>query len=242
MRLPVLADGEEKPKVQCPLAPQARRTRPVLRRRAMPSSPGFADGWKHRSMVNGGVAGSRSGLPGAGASNWRSRISSLESDVAPAEDCARKVAEGGWRLDHAVENTAVPPARSASVVDAVAESQRGGDQVIILSPVLAARRCRRGRDDGRRCSLKPRCRARVAGRSRLGIGHQAVVIKDDADPVGIVLWQHLLSATLLSIAVFCSKTIIPDSEEHLFALSGGLSHALVRWIGAKEWRWGIEGV
>ena len=26
-----------------------------------------------------------------------------------------------------------------------------------------------------------------------GIGHQAVVIKDDADPVGIVLWQHLVS-------------------------------------------------
>ena len=30
-------------------------------------------------------------------------------------------------------------------------------------------------------------------------------------------------------SVFCSKTIIPDSEEHLFALSGGLSHALGRW-------------
>ena len=46
-----------------------------------------------------------------------------------------------------------------------------------------------------------------------GIGHQAVVIKDDADPVGIVLWQHLLGAPCFQ-AVFCSKTIIPDSEEH----------------------------
>ena len=35
-------------------------------------------------------------------------------------------------------------------------------------------------------------------------------------------------------AGFCSKTIIPDSQEHLFALSGGLSHALVRWIGLKD--------
>ena len=35
-------------------------------------------------------------------------------------------------------------------------------------------------------------------------------------------------------AVFCSKTIIPEAQEHLFALSGGLSHALVRWIGAKD--------
>ena len=26
-----------------------------------------------------------------------------------------------------------------------------------------------------------------------GIRHQAVVIKDDADPVGIGLWQHLVS-------------------------------------------------
>ena len=41
-----------------------------------------------------------------------------------------------------------------------------------------------------------------------GIGHQAVVIKDDADPVGIVLWQHLLGAPCFQ-AVFCSKTIIP---------------------------------
>ena len=27
-----------------------------------------------------------------------------------------------------------------------------------------------------------------------GIGHQAVVVKDDADAVGIVRWQHLLGA------------------------------------------------
>ena len=47
-----------------------------------------------------------------------------------------------------------------------------------------------------------------------GIGHQAVVIKDDADPVGIVLWQHLLGAPCFQ-TVFCSKTIIPDLEEHL---------------------------
>ena len=65
-----------------------------------------------------------------------------------------------------------------------------------------------------------------------GIGHQAAVVKDDADTVGIVLWQHLLGAPCFR-AVFCSKTIIPDSQEHLFALSGGLLHPLVRWIQAK---------
>ena len=26
-----------------------------------------------------------------------------------------------------------------------------------------------------------------------GIGHQAVIVKDDTDTVGIVLWQHLVS-------------------------------------------------
>ena len=66
-----------------------------------------------------------------------------------------------------------------------------------------------------------------------GIGHQAVIVKGDADTVGIVLWQHLLSAPCFR-AGFCSKTIILDSEEHVFALSEGLSHALVRLIGAEE--------
>ena len=37
-----------------------------------------------------------------------------------------------------------------------------------------------------------------------GIGHQAVVVKDDADTVGIVLWQHLLGAPCFRV-VFCSK-------------------------------------
>ena len=50
------------------------------------------------------------------------------------------------------------------------------------------------------------------------IGHQAVAVKDDANTVGIVLWQHLSGAPWFWL-VSCSKTIIPDSEEHLFAAS-----------------------
>ena len=41
-----------------------------------------------------------------------------------------------------------------------------------------------------------------------GIGHQAMVVKEDADTVGIVLWQHLLGAPCFR-AGFCSKIIIP---------------------------------
>ena len=65
-----------------------------------------------------------------------------------------------------------------------------------------------------------------------GIGHQAVVVKEDADTVGIVLWQHLLGAPCFR-AGFCSKTIIPDSEEHPLASSRAVPKAVLRWIRAK---------
>ena len=52
-----------------------------------------------------------------------------------------------------------------------------------------------------------------------GIGHQAVIVKDDTDTVGVVAWQHLLGAPSLGLFC-CCKTIIPDSEEHPLATSG----------------------
>ena len=65
-----------------------------------------------------------------------------------------------------------------------------------------------------------------------GIGHQAVVVKDDADTVGIVLWQHLLGAPCFR-AVFCFKTILPDSEEHPLASSRTVPKVVSRWIRVK---------
>ena len=63
-----------------------------------------------------------------------------------------------------------------------------------------------------------------------GIGHQAVVVEDDSDPVGIVAWQqHLSGAPSLG---FCSKTIIPDLEEHPLASSRAVPKAVHRWIRA----------
>ena len=75
-----------------------------------------------------------------------------------------------------------------------------------------------------------------------GIGHQAVVVKGDADTVGIVLWQHLLGAPCFR-ADFCSKTIIPDSEEHPPASSRAVPKALPRWIRDKVTarRYGLGG-
>ena len=64
-----------------------------------------------------------------------------------------------------------------------------------------------------------------------GIGHQAMVVKEDADTVGFVLWQHLLGAPCFR-AGFCSKTIIPDSEEHPLASSRAVPKAVLLWIRA----------
>ena len=52
-----------------------------------------------------------------------------------------------------------------------------------------------------------------------GIGHQAVVVKDDANTVGVVAWQHLLGDPCFQ-AVFCSKTIIPEAQERPLATLG----------------------
>ena len=64
-----------------------------------------------------------------------------------------------------------------------------------------------------------------------GIGHQAVVVKDDADTVRIVLWQHLLGAPCFR-AVFWFNTILPDSEEHPLASSRTVPKVVFRWIRA----------
>ena len=66
-------------------------------------------------------------------------------------------------------------------------------------------------------------------KEQAGIGHQAAVVKDNADPVGIALWQHLLGDPCFR-AVFCSKTIIPDSEEHPLDSSRSIPKAVLRWI------------
>ena len=70
------------------------------------------------------------------------------------------------------------------------------------------------------------------GKDQPGIGHQAVVVKEDADTVGFVLWQHLLGAPCFR-AGFCSKTIIPDSQEHPLASSRPVPKAVLRWIRVK---------
>ena len=52
-----------------------------------------------------------------------------------------------------------------------------------------------------------------------GIGHQAAVVEGDLNAVGVLKWQHLSGAPCFWL-VSCSKTIIPEAREHLFAASG----------------------
>ena len=89
---------------------------------------------------------------------------------------------------------AVPPARSASASSMqFAASQRGGDQRhYLVAGVGPARRITQVQ-----ALLYQLGKTEVQGQGgweeQAGIVHQAMVVKEDADTVGIVLWQHLVS-------------------------------------------------
>ena len=113
------------------------------------------------------------------------RASNWRLNVVPPPEAAQEGAQGGWRL------TTQPRTPTVSASGPPCSP----------APVRS-----RGRGDGRRCM--PRCCARVSRQEQAGIGHQAVVVID-ADPVGI-----RAASPPCFRAVFCFKTILPDSEEH----------------------------
>ena len=208
----VIATGAGIVVVACPLLGQSR---------------GLADG---RVQVDGQrrIAGSGPGGPCA-CQQLAAHPVEL-TDVPPAK-AAQEGPEGGWRLDCAAESAGRPAGERIGGVDAVAASQRGGDQPQQFVPRV--RPPRRAAEVEVTVDEFPQAQVPGEGgrQEQAGIGHQAVVVKDDADPVGIVSVAASIGCSLFPDG-FLFETIIPDSEEHLFALSGGLSHALVRWIGA----------
>ena len=150
----------------------------------------------------------------------------------PPPEAAQEGPQGGWRLDHAAWNTDPPTsAQRIGVVDAVAASQRGSDQRQHLVP--SVRPSRRAAEVKVMVDEFPQAQVPGEGgrQEQAGIGHQAMVVKEDADTVGFVLWQHLLGAPCFR-AGFCSKTIIPDSEEHPLASSRAVPKTVIRWIRA----------
>ena len=84
---------------------------------------------------------------------------------------------------------AVPPARSASgVVDAVAASQRGGDQRhYLVAGVGPARRIAQVQALLYQLG-KTEVQSQGGWEEQAGIGHQAVIIEGDLDAVEVVAW------------------------------------------------------
>ena len=108
--------------------------------------------------------------------------------MAPPE-AAQESAQGGWRLDHAVENTGRPTgAQRIGVVDAVAASQRGSDQGhYLVAGVGPARRIAKVQ-----ALLYQLRKTEVQGQGgweeQAGIVHQAVIVEGDLDAVEVVAW------------------------------------------------------
>ena len=128
----------------------------------------------------------------------RSRLTRSSWRTWPHRKLRRKVprvgAQGGWRFYRAAQGAGRRPgAQRIRVVDAVAARQRKGDQrqhlVPPVGPPWRAAEVEAMVDEFPQVQVP----GEGARQEQAGIGHQAVVVKDDADPVGIVLWQHLVS-------------------------------------------------
>ena len=179
-------------------------------------SVGLADGGV---QVNGQgpVAGSRPGLPSPGQQLAAHPVEL--TDVAPPEAAAGRCPEpalakagGGWRL-----HRARPGCRPSPRCATHRRRQCSRPQPAQTPPASSScRSCspapghRPGRGRCRTSSGRPRCRARVAGRSSPALATRRAVVEGDLDPVGVVAWQHLLGAPFPGSA-FCYKTIIPRS-------------------------------
>ncbi len=132
-------------------------------------------------MVNGASPGP------APAAQARASSSQLV-DVAPPE-AAQEGAQGGWRLHRAAQGAGRPPgAQHIGVVNAVAPSQRRRHQrhhlVSGVGPPRRAAQVKVMVNEFPQAQMP-----RQGGRQeQTGIGHQAVIVKDDTDTVGVVAW------------------------------------------------------
>ena len=215
------AGGDGQQRVIAPLAGIA-----VVACALLGQSIGLADS---RIQVDGQrrIAGSCPGLPCA-CQQLAAHAVEL-TDVPPAE-AAQEGPEGGGRLDRATENTDRPPgAQRISVIDAVAAGQRGGDQRQHLVPRVGPPR----RAAEVEVTVDEFPQAQVSGegarQEQAGIGHQAVVAKDDVDTVGGVCVVASIGCSFSGVGFYC-KTIIPETQKDLLVASGRQPDALYRWI------------
>ena len=168
-------------------------------------------------MVNGASPGP---APAAHARASNSRLTRSSWRTWPQRKLRRKVP----RVDGALTMQSRTPAVSTGtqrigVVDAVAASQRGGDQRhYLVAGVGPARRITQVQALLYQLG-KTEVQSQGGWEEQAGIVHQAVIVEGDLDAVEVVAWQHLSGAP--SLGLFCCyKTIIPDSKEHPLATSG----------------------
>ena len=172
--------GDGQQWVIAPLAGVTMVSRPFL-----VQSVGLADGGIEVDS-QGCVAGSGPSRPGPGQQLAAHPVQL--ADVAPAK-AAQESAQCGWRLDQAVENTGRPTgSQRIGVVNAVAASQRGGDQRhYLVAGVGPARRITQVQ-----ALLYQLGKTEVQGQGgweeQAGIGHQAVIIEGDFDAVRVIAW------------------------------------------------------
>ena len=137
-------------------------------------------------MVNGASPGP---APAAQARASSSRLTRSSWRTWPHRKLRRKVPRVDGAFDPTVENTGRPTgAQRIGVVDAIAASQGRGDQGHHL--VAGVGPARRAAEIEVMVNEFPQ--AQVLGESgrqeQAGIGHQTVVVKDDANTVGVVAW------------------------------------------------------
>ena len=167
-------------RVIAPLAGVAVIARPLLGQTVCLADGGVqVDG-------QGPVAGSGPSRPGPGQQLPAHPIQL--ADVAPPET-AQEGPQGGWRLDYASDGASRPAgAQHVGVVNAVAASQRRRNQGHDL--VAGVRPPRRISEVN--VVVDEFTQTQVLGegdrKDQPCIGHQAVVVKGDLDPVWVVAW------------------------------------------------------
>ena len=146
--------------------------------------------------------------PAAQARASSSRLTRSSWRTWPHRKLRRKVPRVDGALTVPPRVQAVPPVRNTSASSmqsppAMAEATR----VISLSPGVGPPR----RAAQVKVMVNEFPQAQMPGeggrQEQAGIGHQAMVVKEDADTVGFVLWQHLLGAPLFPGRVSVPKPL-----------------------------------
>ena len=166
--------------------------------------------WSSPGRGQGRVA-VRPQRPRPGPTTWR--LTRSVDGHSPHRKLRRKVWVDDALTTGSPRTPTVPPARpvqSASSMQSPPASAEALTSVSILLPSI--------RPSRRAAEVKVMVDEFTAGpgagkggrQEQAGIGHQAMIVKEDADTVGFVLWQHLLGAgTRTSLRCFCSNNHYP---------------------------------